>query len=99
MPQCFRKQHQILKAEIKLNSDLKPKEIKFKAEKRDANADGFQHPCKGDSGAGHWIQKDGKAILVGIYVISTKTHCGDYSHLLRTTDSDVMRFIREFAQF
>ena len=89
----------ILKAKITLNSDLKTQEIEFETEKQHEQAGGFQHPCKGDSGAGHWIQKDGKAILVGIYVISTKTHCGDYSHLLRTTDSDVMRFIREFAQF
>ena len=89
----------ILKAEIELNSDLQPKEITFKAEKQDANADGFQHPCTGDSGSGHWIQKDGKAILVGIYVISTTTMCGDYSHIIRTTDAYIMRFIREFAQF
>ena len=89
----------ILKAKITLNSDLKTQEIEFETEKQHEQAGGFQHPCKGDSGAGHWIQKDGKAILVGIYVISTPTMCGDYSHIIRTTDAYIMRFIREFAQF
>ena len=86
-----------MKAKITLNSDLKTQEIEFETEKQHEQAGGFQHPCKGDSGAGHWIQKDGRAILVGIHVYGTD--CGDDSHMLRTTDSDVMRFIRQFAGF
>ena len=86
-----------MKAKIKLNSERQTKEITFETEKQDANADGFQHPCTGDSGAGHWIQKDGRAILVGIHLYGTD--CGDDLHMLRTTDSDVMRFIRQFAGF
>ena len=89
----------IFKAKIKLNSDHNPEEIDFVTEKQHAGAGGFQHPCSGDSGAGHWIQKDGKAILVGIHIHSTKNKCGDSSHMLITTDSIVMRFIRGFAEF
>ena len=87
----------IWKAKIKLNSDLKTQDINFKKEKQDKYDRGFQHPCEGDSGAGNWIQKDGRAILVG--VMSFATECGDSSHILRTTDAAVMKFIREFAQF
>ena len=69
----------ILKAKITLNSDLKTQEIEFETEKQHEQAGGFQHPCKGDSGAGHWIQKHGRAILVGIHVYGTD--CGDDSHM------------------
>ena len=87
----------ITKAVVKYNEAEKiTKEINFKNEMQSEDAAGFQLPNHGDSGAGHWaIQKDGKAVLVGI----TKGESRGLNLMMRITDPEIMKFIKEYANF
>ena len=56
----------------------------------------YQLPCKGDSGSGHWITENNKAILVGITVIGSVL-CGRTSHMQATFDKIALNFIKSKA--
>ena len=69
--------------------------IDFEHEKQEKDSKGFQLPNRADSGSGHWVvEKDGRAVLVGINV---KAGYGD-SQMMRTTDGDIMRFIKKYLE-
>ena len=84
------------------NSRTLAGEIKFEHEKQEKDAKGFQLPSHGDSGSGHWVvQKDGKAVLVGIYVKKSPTGKNPrvkFPFMMKTTDRNIMRIIKEFMK-
>ena len=86
------------KAIVTLNEQVlfeKILNIDFEHEEQEKDAKGFQLPNNGDSGSGHWVvRKDGKAVLVGIYVSGVRS-TGE-SFMIRTTDRDIMSFIKQF---
>ena len=91
---------EISTAIIDFSDDWKlTKEIAFKSKPQDGDLTGHQLPCKGDSGAGHWVQYQGqenevkKAVLVG--VTATAGLCGLNSYMHRITDPAIMKFIKE----
>ena len=63
---------------------------------------GYQFPCKGDSGGGHWVEQGiahgkrlDRAVLVGITTSGDKDdRCGGFIHMQKTIDSDILHFIK-----
>ena len=66
---------------------------------------GYQMPCEGDAGAGHWVeqgiafgQRLDKAVLVGITTNTPTNRCGKYAHMQKTIDQNILDFIIEMAK-
>ena len=87
--------------------DLTNDKIIFDYEDQEENdVDGYQLPCKGDSGAGHWVEQGmahdkrwNRAVLVGIMTHGSGTNrCGIYAHMQKTIDSVIHHFIKEMAK-
>ena len=68
---------------------------------------GYQFPCKGDSGGGHWVEQGiahgkrlDRAVLVGITTnVENVDRCGGFAHMQKTIDSDILHFIKEMVKF
>jgi len=65
-------------------------------EKYPENAYGYQHPCVGDSGSGHWMREGGigtRQVLIGV---STRAGllCGRKSFMEKINNEDTMRWIK-----
>ena len=81
---------------------------KFEFEKEDPTVigeQGYQMPCEGDAGAGHWVeqgiafgQRLDKAVLVGITTNTPTDRCGKYAHMQKTIDQNILDFIIEMAK-
>ena len=71
--------------------------LKFSnAYKEDSKQLGYQTPCKGDSGSGHWIQDskgNRKRALVGVNSYGGP-FCGDSEHLISTVHPEVLDWIK-----
>ena len=86
--------------------DLTNDELMFDYEdQEDQDVDGYQLPCKKDSGAGHWVEQGvahgnrwNRAVLVGITTSGSSDGCGTYAHMQNTIDSDILHFIKEMAK-
>ena len=66
---------------------------------------GYQMPCEGDAGAGHWVEQGiafgkriDKAVLVGITTNTPTNRCGKYAHMQKTIHSEILDFIKEMAE-
>ena len=60
---------------------------------------GYQHPCKGDLGGGHWMDggNDGtKKVLVGIHVTSSEP-CGRHSRMLKLNNHEFLEWIKKHS--
>ena len=64
-----------------------------------AKKTGFQLPCRGDSGMGHWIYNEEKDIyaLVGITSMGTEA-CGYGSHMIKTTWTSILEWIKRHSE-
>ena len=65
----------------------------------DDHVPGYQHPCQGDIGGGHWM--DGgrtgiKKVLIGIHVTSSEP-CGWSSRMLKLNIPRFLRWIKKHA--
>ena len=102
-PYIFCVRSYIAKTEIpvfedKGNDNLEFKEFEVEDNERQDNGKpiGYQLPCKGDSGSGHWITENSKAILVGITITGSML-CGRTSHMQATFDKIALDFIKSKA--
>lgn len=84
--------------EDKGNGDLEFKVFEGEENEGQDNGEaiGYQLPCKGDSGSGHWITQSNKAILVGISSTGSSV-CGGTSQMHATFDKIVLDFIKSKA--
>ena len=80
------------------NADLEFKEFEGEDNEEQGNGNpiGYQLPCKGDSGSGHWITENNKAILVGITILGSVL-CGRTSRMQATFDKNTLDFIKSKA--
>ena len=65
----------------------------------DDHVPGYQHPCQGDIGGGHWMDggKTGKKrVLIGIHVTSS-TPCGRSSRMLTLNNPRFLTWIKKHA--
>merc|ERR1711994_782000 len=72
-------------------------EMKFRnAYKEEPTSAGYQLPCKGDSGSGHWMynSKEKKRALVAINSHVEGEVCGTDSHVITTVHPDVLNWIK-----
>ena len=65
---------------------------------------GFQHPCSGDSGSGHWMydstEKKRALVAISSHLPSTARlglFCGSPSHILLTTYPNILRWIKKWS--
>ena len=83
-----------------LSADKENIEDSFNPENKYLNKElGFQMPCKGDSGSGHWMydsHKDQRA-LVAIGSHNIGDYCGAPSHLLLTTHPNILEWIKKYS--
>ena len=72
-------------------------EMKFRSayKEKPRNA-GYQLPCKGDSGSGHWMynSKEQKRALVAINSHGEGEFCGFDAHVMTTVHPDVLNWIK-----
>ena len=76
--------------------ELRANDIHFRHEKPLETDIGYQLPCKGDSGYGHWISDGEKSLLVGITTTQTR-FCGYGAHIQRIADSHILQWIKTKA--
>ena len=83
----------------------------FKNEDPPEGINGYERPCSGDSGSGHWITEEGatgvtgRAIVVAIHTASQKP-CGNAwppgsytgATLMKTTNQVIHKWIKEKAE-
>ena len=83
-----------------LGADKENIEDSFNPENKYLKQDlGFQMPCKGDSGSGHWMydsHKDQRA-LVAIGSHNIGEYCGAPSHLPLTTHPNILEWIKKYS--
>ena len=73
-------------------------QIKTEYEPQEDSTSGYQLPCKGDSGAPHWVvNDDNEAVLVGIAHSGGDDLCGYFAHMQTTIDSDIFDFIWKYG--
>ena len=65
---------------------------------------GYQLPCRGDSGSGHWMYdstKNRRALVAitshGLFDAQIGKFCGGPTHSLLTTHPDILRWIKKFS--
>ena len=61
---------------------------------------GYQLPCKGDSGSGHWMyasSENKRAALVAIGSHTQGEFCGDNIHNLLTTYPTILKWIKTYS--
>ena len=61
------------------------------------SAHGYQHPCRGDSGSGHWMKEGGigiRQVLIGIHTTGG-TVCGLRTFEEKINNEDTMRWIKK----
>ena len=60
------------------------------------SAYGFQHPCSGDSGSGHWMKEGGlgiRQVLIGVHTEGGRM-CGRKSYEEKINNEDAMKWIK-----
>ena len=57
---------------------------------------GFQLPCHGDGGSGHWMHdsKENKKALVAVHSFNSDTFCGDDSYEISTVHPRILEWIK-----
>ena len=60
---------------------------------------GYQLPCKGDSGSGHWMYSsyEDRRALVAMSSHAIGEYCGAPSHVLLTTHPNVIKWIKIYS--
>ena len=83
-----------------LDADREAIEDSFDATNKYTEEDlGFQLPCEGDSGSGHWMYNSiqDKRVLVAITSHSTHKYCGSPTRVLLTTYPSVIQWIKRYS--
>ena len=60
---------------------------------------GYQLPCKGDCGSGHWMynSEEDRRALVAMSSHAIGEYCGAPSHVLLTTHPSVIQWIKRYS--
>ena len=80
----------------KLTSEIQKLVETYPPDPETFDSEGYQQPCKGDSGGGHWMQggQSGvKQVLIGVSTTAPKP-CGLFSKMEKINNKEALSWIR-----